>query len=67
MCLLTRLSDLVRVIKRGPDVKRLVDDAIDQCDQFLNVGLLVLEATNCLSNCFGFSATGIDRGGSFAS
>lgn len=35
-----RFTDLLRVIRRGPDVKRTVDDAIDQCDQFLNVSQL---------------------------
>ncbi|KAJ1307486.1 hypothetical protein OPQ81_001585 [Rhizoctonia solani] len=31
------INNLLRVIRRGPDVKRIVDDAIDQCDQFLNL------------------------------
>ncbi|KAG8783281.1 hypothetical protein FRC12_019885 [Ceratobasidium sp. 428] len=31
------INNLLRVIKRGPDVKRMVDDAIDQCDQYLNL------------------------------
>ncbi|CAE6515835.1 unnamed protein product [Rhizoctonia solani] len=31
------INNLLRVIRRGPDVKRMVDDAIDQCDQFLNL------------------------------
>ncbi|QRW17895.1 paladin [Rhizoctonia solani] len=31
------INNLLRVIRRGPDVKRIVDDAIDQCDQFMNL------------------------------
>ncbi|CAE6502206.1 unnamed protein product [Rhizoctonia solani] len=31
------INNLLRVIRRGPDVKRMVDDAIDQCDQFMNL------------------------------
>ncbi|KAG8764126.1 hypothetical protein FRC11_004614 [Ceratobasidium sp. 423] len=31
------INNLLRVIRRGPDVKRMVDDAIDQCDQFMNI------------------------------
>ncbi|CAE6436067.1 unnamed protein product [Rhizoctonia solani] len=31
------INNLLRVTRRGPDVKRMVDDAIDQCDQFLNL------------------------------
>ncbi|KAG9102429.1 hypothetical protein FS749_000019 [Ceratobasidium sp. UAMH 11750] len=38
------INNLLRVIKRGPDVKRMVDDAIDQCDQFLNLRESIEEA-----------------------
>lgn len=37
--------DLLRVVRRGPDVKRMVDDAIDQCSQFLNVSLCLHKIT----------------------
>ncbi|QRV75009.1 paladin [Ceratobasidium sp. AG-Ba] len=38
------INNLLRVIKRGPDVKRIVDDAIDQCDQYLNLRESIEEA-----------------------
>ncbi|KAG8748240.1 hypothetical protein FRC10_007629 [Ceratobasidium sp. 414] len=38
------INNLLRVIKRGPDVKRMVDDAVDQCDQFLNLRESIEEA-----------------------
>lgn len=57
---MTELSDLVRVIKRGTDVKRIVDEAIDQCDQFLNVSSILVVTIAFLLSCFESSAPRID-------
>ena len=35
--LLTLFVDLLRVIRKGPTVKRAVDDAIDQCSEVFNL------------------------------
>ena len=43
------ITDLLRVIRRGPTVKSIVDDAIDQCSEVYNLRDSIEEAKpDCL-------------------
>lgn len=40
------LTDLLRVIRKGPTVKNIVDDAVDQCSAVFNLRDSIEESRN---------------------